>query len=461
MPDRPTTPGFATPDLAAPTPASASSTAFNRRQPALGLEPPAAMSLQWRSRGDAAALWRALQTLQQPEVVIGIGAPLAAAAGVVLPGLQAFSRLQRGRFTMPALQHDVWALVTGPEASTVFERADALRAALAPLAELARATALFSFRGGHDLTGYKDGTENPTGDEAWAAALQADGDDTGVGGSHVLVQHWLHFRDRLAALTPHARDHVMGRRLEDDEEIAEAPESAHVKRTAQEDFEPPAFLLRRSMPWGDARRQGLAFIAYAAEQHTLQRQLERMMGIEDGLQDALLGHSQAEAGAYYWCPPWNGRTRVLPPATLPPAAATAPPPLLQPPLVRVLADGPLLCEGTLRIAGRSATQARLCRCGRSASAPYCDNSHLQHGFRASGEVPPVDEPQADVPPTVLQVEAMPDGPLLLYGPVTLASDSGRVITRCHGPTLCRCGQSANKPFCDGSHAAVGFSAAGG
>ncbi|WP_326541048.1 Dyp-type peroxidase [Pseudorhodoferax sp.] len=458
MPDR-----LAPPDPATSTPAAEPATAFNRRQPALGLEPPAAMSLQWRSRGDAAALWRALQALAQPEVVIGIGAPLAAAAGVVLPGLQPFQRLQRGRFTMPALQQDVWALVTGPDASTVFERADALRTTLAPLAELARATSLFAFRGGHDLTGYKDGTENPTGDEAWAAALQADGDGDGmaVGGSHVLVQHWLHFRDRLAALTPHARDNVMGRRLEDDEEIAEAPETAHVKRTAQEDFEPPAFLLRRSMPWGDARRQGLEFIAYAAEQHTLQRQLERMMGIEDGLQDALLGHSQAEASAYYWCPPWNGRTRVLPPAAVPAAAAGAPLPLLQPPTVRVLADGPLLCEGTLRIAGRTATQARLCRCGRSAGAPYCDDSHLQGGFRASGEVPPVDEPQVDVPPTVLQVEAMPDGPLLLHGPVTLASDSGRVITRCHGPTLCRCGQSANKPFCDGSHAAVGFSAAAG
>jgi putative iron-dependent peroxidase len=109
-----------------------------------------------------------------------------------------------------------------------------------------------------------------------------------------------------------ARDHVIGRRLADDEEIAEAPESAHVKRTAQEDFDPPAFMLRRSMPWGDGRRHGLLFVAFVAALDTAQRQLERMMGLDDGLQDALLGHSQAETGAFYWCPPWDGQRLLLP-----------------------------------------------------------------------------------------------------------------------------------------------------
>jgi len=79
------------------------------KQPALGAEPAAAMSLQWRQRGDPVALWRALQALHQPGAVIGIGAPLAAAVGADLPGLRPFERLQRGRFALPATRLDVWA----------------------------------------------------------------------------------------------------------------------------------------------------------------------------------------------------------------------------------------------------------------------------------------------------------------------------------------------------------------
>lgn len=429
--------------LALPSPAM-------RRQPALGAEPQAAVSLTWRHRGDAAALWRALARLHQPGAVIGIGAPLADAVGLEIAGLQPFERLQRGRFTMPATQQDLWALVPAHDSGQAFERAEALAAELSPWAELVEVTPLFGYRQGRDLTGYKDGTENPTGDEAWAAALVPEGEWAGA--SFVLVQRWLHFRERFAALPQPARDHVIGRRLADDVEIAEAPESAHVKRTAQEDFEPPAFMLRRSMPWGDLRRHGLQFIAYASSLAPLAAQLQRMMGLDDGLPDALLGHSQAETGAWYWCPPWTGRGLQLPPVS---AAMTEPePPRPQPAeaLLRVCTDGPYELEGALDIEGSACTQARLCRCGQSLRMPWCDNSHLDSGFTDDGDVPPIDEPQAAPVPCVLRVQAMPGGPLVLHGTVHLVGDEGRTITRCSGPTLCRCGRSQNRPFCDGSHA---------
>lgn len=427
------------------------SDSVSRKQPALGAEPGAAVSLQWRLRGDPVALWRTLQALHQPGAVIGIGAPLAAAVGAELPGLRPFERLQRGRYTMPATQLDVWALVPAHDASQAFDKADALIHALDAHAELVEALPLFSYRHGHDLTGYMDGIENPTGDEAWAAALAGDG------GSFVLVQRWLHFRDRMAALPADARDHIFGRRLADDEEIAEAPESAHVKRTAQEDFDPPAFMLRRSMPWGDGRRHGLLFLAFVAGLDTARRQLERMMGLDDGLQDALLGHSQAETGAFYWCPPWDGQ-RLLLPAVSASMVTPAPLPAPAPCVVRVCEDGPLELSGALMIAGTPATGARLCRCGRSQRKPWCDDSHFDAGFVADGEVPPIDEPQAEVTPVRTRVQPIADGPLLLWGPVQIVGDQGRPVTRCIGPTLCRCGYSANKPFCDGSHAAAGFTA---
>ena len=55
------------------------------------------------------------------------------------------------------------------------------------------------------------------------------------------------------------------------------------------------------------------------------------------------------------------------------------------------------------------------------------------------------------------IELCRDGPLLVRGDVALVSPSGAPIPR-HRRTigLCRCGSSAIKPYCDGSHKVVGF-----
>jgi putative iron-dependent peroxidase len=129
------------------------------------------MSLEWRHRGDPAALWRAVQDLRMPQAVLGVGAGLVRAVGAEVAGQHPFSRLQRGRMSMPATQNDVWALVPGPDASAVFDLAQHLRGSLAPVAHLVEATPMFGHRQGHDLSGYKDGTGNPLGDVAWDAAL--------------------------------------------------------------------------------------------------------------------------------------------------------------------------------------------------------------------------------------------------------------------------------------------------
>jgi putative iron-dependent peroxidase len=116
----------------------------------------------------------------------------------------------------------------------------------------------------------------------------------------------VHDLDVLAKMAPTARDLVIGRRLANNEEIRDAPESAHVKRTAQESFEPAAFMVRRSMPWGDATRHGLYFVAYGESLDRFERVLRRMSGAEDGIPDALLRFSRATTGGYYFCPPRQG-----------------------------------------------------------------------------------------------------------------------------------------------------------
>ena len=91
-------------------------------------------------------------------------------------------------------------------------------------------------------------------------------------------------------------------------ELSDAPSSAHIKRTAQEDFDPPASLVRRSMPWADPEGEGLLFIAFGRSFDAYEAQLRRMIGAEDGIVDALFRFTRPVTGSFYWCPPLaNGR----------------------------------------------------------------------------------------------------------------------------------------------------------
>ena len=76
-----------------------------------------------------------------------------------------------------------------------------------------------------------------------------------------------------------------------------------MKRAAQESYDPPAFMVRRSMPWATEAAQGLEFIAYGASLDAYEHVLRRMLGLEDGVVDALFSFSRPITGGYYWCPP--------------------------------------------------------------------------------------------------------------------------------------------------------------
>src|SRR5882757_1293243 len=109
------------------------------------------------------------------------------------------------------------------------------------------------------------------------------------GSSYVAVQQWLHDLDAFEALADDARDNSIGRRLSDNEELEDSPTSAHVKRTAQESFDPPAFMLRRSMPWMMNMQAGLMFVAFGESLYSFQTQMRRMAGLDDGVVDAMFG----------------------------------------------------------------------------------------------------------------------------------------------------------------------------
>lgn len=107
------------------------------------------------------------------------------------------------------------------------------------------------------------------------------------------------------------------------------------------------------------------------------------------------------------------------------------------------------------------TRAALCRCGASRNKPYCDNSHEAAGFTDAGSVTdPKLAPLAEGDRRgSLRIACAPNGPLIVEGPMELRDSSGGKTTG-RKAALCRCGASADKPFCDGSHVAIGFEAEG-
>ena len=66
--------------------------------------------------------------------------------------------------------------------------------------------------------------------------------------------------------------------------------------------------------------------------------------------------------------------------------------------------------------------------------------------------------QGAAPPAAATVEirASLGGPLLVRGPVRVVDADGHVLAELEKAALCRCGQSKNKPFCDGTHKSIGF-----
>ena len=131
--------------------------------------------------------------------------------------------------------------------------------------------------------------------------------------------------------------------------------------------------------------------------------------------------------------------------------------------VRVTKLGPTHLRGRIEVLDEAGqvilrdTRVAICRCGRSSTKPLCDNTHSAIGFRDAAEVrdpSAVKDPGA--PDATLRVKPLANGPIELTGPFTLrGTGAGPTLTGTRA-TLCRCGESANKPFCDGSHERAGF-----
>jgi putative iron-dependent peroxidase len=261
------------------------------------------------SLGDAparAVLARLSTLVIDESLVVGIGEPLVRGLGHALPGLRSFPAIDAPAGAIPSTQA---ALFLQTRSHDHGESLSAMRRALADVGDgmcIEEDVMSFMHDTGRDLSGYEDGTENPTEDAAVTAAI-VSGRGAGLdGGAFVAAQRWVHELAALERLNEAGRDAIVGRSRRTNEELEDAPPSAHVRRTAQEDFDPPAFMVRRSMPFGTVREHGLFFVAYVAALDTFERVLRRMAGIEDGLVDGLFSFSRPVSGGFYFCPPLDG-----------------------------------------------------------------------------------------------------------------------------------------------------------
>jgi porphyrinogen peroxidase len=247
-----------------------------------------------------AALKKLTSAIDGISAVIGFSAVLMKALGQSIDGLRAFPNFDLAKVDLPVTQSDVWLWLRGDDFGNLFHLSRELQALCSGVFKVDGQYHAFKHQKGHDLTGFEDGTENPKGNAALKVGLVTKG--ALVGSSFVAVMPWEHNFTKFDAMPSKMRNHAVGRDLQTNEELEKAPASAHVKRTAQENFSPEAFSLRRSMPWADGNKAGLMFVSFGHSFDPFEAQLKRMSGAEDGIVDGLFGFTRPMGGGFYWCP---------------------------------------------------------------------------------------------------------------------------------------------------------------
>ena len=227
-------------------------------------------------------LWRDIVPEDAPPDVGGFNHPIQGTEG----------------FVMPATQHDSLVWLSGSAYDVIFDMARSVIHDLAGLASLGEETSSWPYRHDRDLTGFIDGSENPTLLDAPAAALLPEG-VPGAAGSVLLLQKWKHKTAQWEALPVDQQEHIMGRTKLESIELENKPSDSHVARTDQDEF---GNIFRRNMPYGNVDDHGTVFVGFSADQKRLSRMLDSMAGLIDGTRDALTRFTQPLTGAYYFVP---------------------------------------------------------------------------------------------------------------------------------------------------------------
>jgi porphyrinogen peroxidase len=199
---------------------------------------------------------------------------------------------------MPATQHDALVWLSGSSYDVLFDMGRSVIGDLSGLASLADSTSSWPYKHDRDLTGFVDGSENPTLLDAPTDALIPEG-QPGAGGSVLLLQKWEHKVNEWEALPVEEQELIIGRTKLESVEIENKPAYSHVARTDQDEF---GNIFRRNMPYGDVENHGTMFVGFSSDQTRLSRMLESMAGLVNGTRDALTKYTIPLSGSYYFVP---------------------------------------------------------------------------------------------------------------------------------------------------------------
>jgi putative iron-dependent peroxidase len=209
-------------------------------------------------------------------------------------------------FSMPATQHDAVLWLSGSAYDVVFEVARNAIRELAPLASVAEETSSWPYLHDRDLTGFIDGTENPTLVDAPDLVLIPEG-SPGAGGTVLLLQKWSHESAAWESLSVENQEQTIGRTKPDSVELEDKPADSHVASTDQDRF---GKIFRRNMPYGTVTDHGTMFVGFSSTQLPLSTMLESMAGLGGGARDALTRFTKPLTGAYYFIPSTDSLRRM-------------------------------------------------------------------------------------------------------------------------------------------------------
>ncbi len=203
-----------------------------------------------------------------------------------------------GGYVLPATQHDVVLWLTGSGYDAVFDVSRGIVGELAEVAILANEIVGWPYHHDRDLTGFIDGTENPSLVEAMGVALIPTG-QPGEDGSILLLQQWEHDAVAWERLPIATQEAIIGRRKTDSVELDPRPPASHVARTDQDQF---GKIFRRNIGYGTLTRHGTIFVGFSRDQGILRSMLESMVGIGGGPPDQLTTATHPVSGGYYFIP---------------------------------------------------------------------------------------------------------------------------------------------------------------
>jgi putative iron-dependent peroxidase len=220
-------------------------------------------------------------------------------------GFSRFKAVRNGSRRAPATGGDLPLHVVARQPDLGFDLATALRKRLRGAVRVMEEVQGFRYRDGRDLTGFIDGTENPSGSARARAALIRKEDPDFAGGSFVFTQRYVHDLARWERLSVAGQQKVIGRTKPDSVELADnvRPATAHISRAVIEEHGEELEILRHSFPYGTTSEHGLFFIAYTNDLTIPTRMLARMIGnAGDGKYDHLMKYSRAVSGAHFFAP---------------------------------------------------------------------------------------------------------------------------------------------------------------